>query len=193
LNGRIKVNELYIDGAGLLLLKKSKKARRLIMSLKDDGMLTVAIPYWVSYKEAKKIISSNPLWVKKYILKMEERKIKNGLLPKNNKVSSHKEAILRLKDRAKKIAEQNGFSFGKISVRDQRTRWGSCSLKNNISLNAKLRHLPDQIIDYVILHEFVHTRIKNHKQSFWDEMAKYLDSPKKLDGKLKEYEPAFLC
>ena len=79
------------------------------------------------------------------------------------------------------------FTYNNITIHNQRTRWGSCSPNNNISLNMKLVRLPDDLIDYVILHELVHTRIKNHSKKFWDELNVYICDAKKLERRLKEY------
>ena len=68
-----------------------------------------------------------------------------------------------------------------------RSCWGSCSDKNNISLNANLIHLPLKLIDYVLLHELLHTRIKNHSPIFWTEMQKLLPDTRTLRKELRNY------
>jgi predicted metal-dependent hydrolase len=72
-------------------------------------------------------------------------------------------------------------------VKNQKTRWGSCSEKNNINLNVNLVLLPDELIDYAILHELVHTRVKNHSKRFWAELDKLVGDAKKNDKKLKNH------
>jgi hypothetical protein len=71
-------------------------------------------------------------------------------------------------------ASKNGFDVGKISVRLQKTRWGSCSRKGDISLNAKLLFLPRELVDYVLMHELCHTVHHNHSRDFWLLMEKHL-------------------
>lgn len=66
------------------------------------------------------------------------------------------------------LAAQRGFRYGKVTIRNNKTNWGSCSGRNNISLNLHLMKLPDHLIDYVLLHELVHTKIKNHGPGFWE-------------------------
>jgi predicted metal-dependent hydrolase len=73
-------------------------------------------------------------------------------------------------------------------MRNQRTRWGSCSNKNNINLNMKLIRLPDEMIDYVLLHELVHTRIKNHTKDFWRELDRFVGDAKAKNKRLKAYK-----
>ena len=92
-----------------------------------------------------------------------------------------------LKQRLDQLCEKYNFSYGNLSIRNQKTRWGSCSAKNNISLNAKLTELPKELMDYVILHELVHTRVKNHSKYFWETLDKYVQNSKKIDKKLKKY------
>jgi predicted metal-dependent hydrolase len=75
----------------------------------------------------------------------------------------------------------------KVTFRKNKTRWGSCSSLNNISLNTKLIKIPLDLIKYVVIHELSHIREKNHKKGFWDECEKYLPNCKKFDKQLKEY------
>jgi len=65
------------------------------------------------------------------------------------------------------MASKHGFQVNKITIRNNKRNWGSCSSKNNISLNLQMMKLPDELIDYILLHELVHTKIKNHGPLFW--------------------------
>ena len=98
-----------------------------------------------------------------------------------------KEAKDYLPQRVKELAEKNSFRFKKVSVRNSKTRWGSCSFENNINLNLHLMRLPNHLIDYVILHELVHTKIKNHSKDFWNMLDLVTRNAKKLDKELKNY------
>lgn len=77
------------------------------------------------------------------------------------------EAKKLLPPRLTKLAERYGFEFQKVTIRNNKRNWGSCSSKNNISLNLQMMKLPDNLIDYILLHELVHTEIKNHGEKFW--------------------------
>ena len=98
-----------------------------------------------------------------------------------------KEAKDYLPQRVKELAEKNSFRFKKVSVRNSKTRWGSCSYENNINLNIHLMRLQDHLIDYVILHELVHTKIKNHSRDFWNMLDLVTGNAKNLDKELKNY------
>ena len=77
------------------------------------------------------------------------------------------EAEKLLPPRLTDFAQQHGFRFNKITIRNNKRNWGSCSSKNNISLNLQMMKLPNELIDYILLHELVHTEIKNHGPEFW--------------------------
>jgi predicted metal-dependent hydrolase len=76
-----------------------------------------------------------------------------------------------LTKRVVELSEKHRLAYGRLFVRSQRTRWGSCSGKRNISLNWRLITAPPDVIDYVILHELVHTRVMDHSQRFWVNLA----------------------
>ncbi len=89
--------------------------------------------------------------------------------------------------KVKYYAEKFGFRYGKLSFRNNISNWGSCSYDNNISLNIKLMKLPDEIIDYVILHELCHTVEKNHSAAFWKLVGKVCPDYAGLRNRLKKY------
>ena len=93
----------------------------------------------------------------------------------------------KLTNRLKQLAVQHGFTYNKVYIRNQKTRWGSCSHKNNISLNMKLVLLPEELVDYVILHELVHTRTHDHSKRFWAELDKYVGDGKAMAKRLRKY------
>ena len=97
------------------------------------------------------------------------------------------EAIGYLPRRTHILASENELQFQKVSIRNTKTRWGSCSFKNNISLSLHLIRLPDELIDYVILHELAHTLVKNHSSEFWNVLEAICPNSKVLDKKLKNF------
>jgi predicted metal-dependent hydrolase len=101
------------------------------------------------------------------------------------------EAKRYLPERTAYLAKLHGFTYNKISVRNARTRWGSCSGKNDISLNIHLMRLPDSISDYVILHELCHTKEKNHGKGFWAILDKVTGNAKGMDKALNSYRLSF--
>jgi predicted metal-dependent hydrolase len=98
------------------------------------------------------------------------------------------EAKLYLPGRIEELARQFGFKYNQVSVRNNKTNWGSCSGKNNISLNLNLMKLPDHLIDYIILHELTHTIVKNHSENFYHTLDKVTDGKaRELSREIKGY------
>ena len=94
-----------------------------------------------------------------------------------------------LPERVKQLAEQFGYKYYKIGIKKVSTRWGSCSAKNNINLNIFLMKLPDELIDYIILHELCHTVHKNHGPKFWAELDRITNgNAKMLSKEVRKYK-----
>ena len=98
------------------------------------------------------------------------------------------EAKRILPQRLAELAQKYGFVFNKVTIRNNKRNWGSCSSKNNISLNLHLMKLPDNLIEYVLLHELVHTKIKNHGPGFWKQLNRLTNSQaRELAKEVKKY------
>ena len=178
---------IEIEGVGPVLFEHSQRAKHLNISVRLFKGVRVAVPYRLSFKRAEKMVHSRVRWIKKQLAMMEQIKQKHGFLFKDsahiNKALARRKLIKRLNE----LAENHGFAYKKVFFRNQQTRWGSCSSRNNISLNMKLVQLPDEFMDYVILHELVHTRVKNHSKVFWSELDSLVGNAKKWSSRLKEY------
>jgi hypothetical protein len=93
-----------------------------------------------------------------------------------------------LPQRLELLAKANGYNYNRLSIKRTLTRWGSCSSKNNINLSIYLMKLPDELIDYIILHELAHTKVKNHKLEFWRELDTLTNgNAKAFAKKLKQF------
>ncbi|MBE0571609.1 MAG: M48 family metallopeptidase [Ignavibacteriaceae bacterium] len=97
------------------------------------------------------------------------------------------EAKQYLPAKVNELAEKFGFKFNKLTLKNIKSRWGSCSRKNNINLSIHLIRLPDHLIDYVILHELVHTVHHNHSATFWKMLNDITGGSKVLDDEFKKY------
>lgn len=100
-----------------------------------------------------------------------------------------KEARMLLPHRIKTLAEQHNFTFTDLTIKQLTGRWGSCSEKKEITLNCFLMQLPWELIDYVILHELVHTRVMAHGPVFWAEMESVLPRVQRLRKDIKTHKP----
>ena len=182
----MKSKTVELSKVGTVLLERSRRARRISVSIRPFKGVRVAVPFGVSFDRAQMFAQSKAGWIKKHLDKIEQLEKRAKVLSGSRPI--HLSAARKLLiDRLNQLAKAHGFSYNRVFIRNQKTRWGSCSNKNNISLNINLVRLPDELIDYIVLHELMHTRIKNHSRRFWDQMEALLDDARKLDKKLNDY------
>ena len=171
-------NIINIDGIGPVLFEQSRRAKRIIISVKTSKDVRVAVPTLASFKTALEFVYLKKEWIQRHLVKIEQNESRKKAFLDHSPAIDKADAKKTLIDRLYHLAQEHGFTYNNASVRNQRTRWGSCSPKNNISLNMKLVLLPKELIDYVILHELVHTRIHNHNKKFWAELDRYMENSK---------------
>lgn len=173
-----------VCGVGEVLFERSLRARRIIVSVRPGRGVRVAVPRRVSFKAARKFFDSNIAWTKKSIAQMQLReKNRIAAIEKLGEVdlSEAKQFLVR---RVGELARLHGFEYGRVTIRRQKTRWGSCSAENNISLNSGLMLLSERTRDYVIVHELVHTIHKNHGKRFWRKVEKIMGDIKDIRREL---------
>ena len=145
------------------------RRRTIAIQIAPDGQVLVRCPLNVTDAWVDAFIRGKSDWIQKHL-----RRIPQELSP-------IPEAELRaLTDRAKKeipgrvayYASLVGVQYGRITVRHQKTRWGSCSAKGNLSFNCLLMLAPPEVLDYVVVHELCHRKEMNHSQRFWDEVVR---------------------
>jgi predicted metal-dependent hydrolase len=178
---------IQVDGIGPVLLEHSRRARRIVISVRPGRGVRVAVPRHTSFKSAIEFVHAKKSWINEHLVKVQKyekrKQAFNEIFLSIDKTGAKQKIITRLTE----LAKQYKFHYNKVSIRNQRTRWGSCSAKGNISLNIKLVALPPELFDYVILHELVHTRVPNHSKKFWQELDKYIEDGKAKAKKLIEY------
>lgn len=184
---KAKSEIIEIDGIGQILFERSNRAKRINISVKPFRGVRVAVPKRTSFNKAIQFAQSKASWIRNHINKMRVLEKEHENFLKNSTEIDREEARKKLVGRLNQLCEQHGFTYNKVFIRNQKTRWGSCSSKNNINLNIKLIRLPDEMIDYVLLHELVHTRIKSHNKEFWGELDRIVGDAKAKNKRLKDY------
>lgn len=182
----MRSKKVQIQEVGDVLLERSCRAKYMRLSIRPFRGVRVAVPRGQSFAAAERFARSKTGWIKKHLQKMAAIEEQSAALKESHPID-REIAEKRLVNRLDELCRQDGFRYNKVFVKNQKTRWGSCSAKNNINLNVNLVRLPDELIDYVLFHELVHTKIKNHSQLFWQELSRFVKDPKRLDKKLRRY------
>lgn len=168
-------------------LKVSKRARRMRLAIYHDGGLTVTAPYAMHQSLIEQFIIRKAAWI---IDKLEYFRKFPGVMPAKGTprdFSEQKGAALALTER--RIGYYNqayGFAVGKIRIRNQKTRWGSCSRNGNLSFNYRIASLPERLSDYIIVHELCHLREFNHSRKFWELVAQAIPEYSAVRAELRK-------
>jgi hypothetical protein len=176
-----------IDGVGQVLFERSYKAKNLNISVKPFTGVRVAVPDGLSFPKAEEFVHARRGWIQRQLVRMKqyEDKVEASSAPPED--IDRAKVKRKLARRLRYLAAKNGFTYNRVFIRNQKTRWGSCSSKNNISLNTKISRLPEELMDYVILHELAHTRFKNHSNDFWALMNRLVGNGRGKAVRLREY------
>lgn len=162
-----------IAGLSVLLVRSSRKT--LAVQIRADGTVIARAPLRMPKDRILCFLSEKASWIRMQQGKMQERENMRQQARIHLDAAQEKE----LRERAKSVlaqrtayfARQVGVTYGRITVRDQKTRWGSCSQTGNLNFNFRLILAPLEVLDYVVVHELCHRRQMNHSAQFWQEVA----------------------
>lgn len=168
-------------------LKVSKRARRMRLAIYCDGNFIVTVPRNVNENIIEQFIIRKSQWI---VDKLEYFKnISGQVFARSTKKDylKHKNDALNLaQKRIEYFNKTSSFKFNKINIKNQKTRWGSCSRKGNLNLNYKIALLPERLADYIIVHELCHLKEFNHSQKFWNLVAKMAPDYLQIKTELKK-------
>lgn len=175
------------------ILKVSKRAKRLRLAVYCDGVFVVTVPKHLKLNVVEKYIVQRSQWV---LDKLDYF----GDFTNSFKVKNTKAEYIKYKDAAQVLAEMKitkfnkiyKFKYNKINIKNQKTRWGSCSKKGNLNFNYKIALLPEKLAEYVVVHELCHLGEFNHSPSFWNLISKSIPDYKTEMSELKKKTVAFL-
>jgi hypothetical protein len=142
---------------------RHRRARRYILRVLDDGSLRVTVPRWGSQREALRFVEASQAW----IADQRARRLARSRHPALDDAAARSRARVELPGQLLHLAALHGIDVRRVSIRNQRSRWGSCSRQGSISLNWRLVLVPDFVREYVMLHELMHRREMNHSPRFW--------------------------
>lgn len=182
MNKEIKTKNLILA----YRIKKSARARYMRISVARNSAVTVTLPWGIGELAAEEFVKAKLDWIVRaldYFKRFSGRVVvKSG----KREFLKHRTAALELAHR--KIAYWNriyGFSYCGIRVKNQKTLWASCSHGRNLNFNYQIIHLPENLVDYLVVHELCHLKEFNHSRSFWELVAKTQPEYKRLRKQLK--------
>ena len=171
------------------------RSARKTMSLevRPDKRVIVRTPMRYGRARGERFVREKQDWILQVQQNMErkekEREKRKENLPQwtRKDYEQHKRLAAQvLEQKAAFFAQKMGVDYGRISIRDQKTRWGSCSVKGNLNFNWRLILAPEQVLDYVVVHELAHRKEMNHSKKFWNLVEAVLPDYKSRRGWLKE-------
>ena len=169
------------------------KSRRKTVAIQvnSDLSVTVRAPYGVTEKHIEEFLNKNEAWISKQMneIKAKKKSVESGNVENVtiDKIKALAEQALEIiPTRVEYFARIIGVTYGNITIRNQKTRWGSCSSKGNLNFNCLLMFAPPEVLDYVVVHELCHRKQMNHSKAFWSEVEKVFPDYKKSIKWLKE-------
>lgn len=165
--------------------------KTVAIQVNSNLSVTVRAPRSVSEKDIEEILKKKEAWISKHIEKIKETKERveaepTEKLTREKVIALAEEALKVIPERVEYFAKVIGVTYGKITIRNQKTRWGSCSSKGNLNFNCLLMLAPSEVLDYVVVHELCHRKQMNHSKAFWLEVEKVLPNYKEVRKWLKE-------
>ncbi|NLH17276.1 MAG: M48 family metallopeptidase [Phycisphaerae bacterium] len=176
-----------LRGIGPIEYIRSSRARQLRLTLSGGQPITVTVPRGETISRARKFFRSKKEWVLRHLAVFQ--RFKPATSPRESGETAE-QFCRRVVEKLRELSEAHGLSFSGVTFRHQKTRWGSCNRQNKLSLNLGLALLPPELLDYVLLHELVHTRIKDHSPAFWEELMRIMPDAKRRAVELRKYRPA---
>ena len=165
------------DGRAATVFVRHRWARRYILRVLDDGTLRVTLPRWGSKRAAQAFVEQSAQWVEQ----QRKKSMARPPIVHPNEAELRRRAARELPPALLALAADHGVTVSRVSVRNQRSRWGACSARGSITLNWRLILVPDFVREYVMVHELMHRRELNHSKRFWRHVA--AACPRRLEAR----------
>lgn len=150
------------------------KRKTLALEIKPNGKIIARAPLLISERKIYSFVEEKSSWIEKSLKKLEASKSELGqnLLTKAELEELSKQALDYIPKRVEYYSKIVGVNYGRITIRNQKTKWGSCSSKRNLNFNCLLMLAPKEVIDAIVVHELCHIKEMNHSKAFYNEVYK---------------------
>lgn len=163
------------------------RRRTVAVQIKEGGHVVVRTPYCFSRAQVEQFLEERREWILKNQKALREAQKQKAVITEEMRQEGMKKAREIIPERVEYYARLMGVSYGRIAIREQKTRWGSCSGKGNLNFNWKLTLMPIELLDYVIVHELAHRMEMNHSRDFWRIVEQILPDYQERRRELKEW------
>lgn len=163
--------------------------KTMVIEVTRDAKVIVRAPARMPESEIQRFVSEKTGWIEKSLNKVRKKQAEAKTREKLSADDIEKlaqQALLVIPPKVKYYAQRLGVTYGAITIRNQKTRWGSCSGKGNLNFNCLLMLTPEEIQDYVVVHELCHRKEMNHSERFWKEVERILPDYRERRKWLKE-------
>ncbi len=157
------------------IIRSNRKS--IAIQIKSSDEVVVRAPRRMAKKDIKSFIDKNQDWIDKHLEKARIKQEESSGIRTLSKLEIEQlieQAKMVIPARVEYYAPLVGVDYGRITIRNQKTRWGSCSSKGNLNFNIALMRAPLEVLDYVVVHELCHRKEMNHSPRFWSEVEKVL-------------------
>jgi predicted metal-dependent hydrolase len=179
-----------LEGVGPVLFVKSRRARRIGLTVRALRGVRVVLPAGGSFDQALTFALGKRAWIRRAQARIGLARERCREAVEAAARIDRRSARDGLAGRLEILSREHGFAPGKLCVRRQGTIWGSATRAGRIQLNLLLAVLPPDLADYVILHELVHTRVRGHGRDFWAELGRLVPDLDARRARLREYSLA---
>ncbi len=167
-------------------IRKHKRARRVKLAIFHDGSVVVTMPHRMPRYIAEKFVKEKYEWIAEKLDLFKKMALPNTRKLTRKDYEENKDKALELaKARLEFFNAEYGYTYHRVSIRDQKTRWGSCSKKKNLNFNYRIIFLPEHMRDYIIVHELCHLKELNHSGKFWNLVAQTFPGYKEIVKELR--------
>ena len=169
------------------LVRSDRKS--IAIRIKPDGQVEVRCPKRMSRAAVQAFVDSKKSWIAAHLAKLTPVQ----RLTDKEREALREETRRRVTERAAYFAPLVGVTYGRITIRNQRSRWGSCSSQGNLNFNCLLMLAPPEVLDYVVVHELCHRKVMNHSARFYAEVLKVLPEYKQYQKWLRDHGEMILA
>ncbi len=168
------------------------RRKSLALQVSPDGSVIVRAPMRTAKYRIDSFVKEHWAWVEKQRQRLAEQRAKAHVITDQERREGIERAKQIIPERTAYFARRMGVTYGRIAIREQKTRWGSCSQAGNLNFNWKLVLMPPDVLDYVVVHELAHRKEMNHSPRFWAVVEKELPGYRARREELKRRGREFL-